>query len=289
MSQLNLSGELTFSKEEEKFFVELAKEVQDYNLTLDISALKEIGLNDKEIDLIEQFYIPAAQKKFSVFKICNSDCIRSCISALEFLPRADMSGKITIESYKSSDNIYAKDFYKKKKDDLNAGNWSDKFRFEYGDALINFFKENPNQKPALLSVLEKVYNWIVDFQKKNNLFEELPAWLQAGMRNDFKDDSWIGSDLYEGDKENRDIFDNNSECPVGDSEEISDEKLSPEDLGLASDKQKKYLNDLIPEIQDDKIRTDIQQRVEFLKKRDCSKVISFLLAKDEMQAVLCLL
>lgn len=287
MSQLNLSGELTFSKEEEKFFVELAKEVQDYNLTLDISALKEIGLNDKEIDLIEQFYIPAAQKKFSVFKICNSDCIRSCISALEFLPRADMSGKITIESYKASDNIFA---YEKnfKKVPAIQNKWSEKFRYEYGHALINFFKENLKQRPALLIVLKKIFEWIVDFQKKNNLFEELPAWLQAGMRNDFKDDSWIGSDLYEGDKENRDIFDNNSECPVGDSEEISDEKLSPEDLGLASDKQKKFLNDLIPEIQDDKIRTDIQQRVEFLKKRDCSKVISFLLAKDEMQAQNCL-
>ncbi|TET75185.1 MAG: hypothetical protein E3J56_01165, partial [Candidatus Aminicenantes bacterium] len=158
--QLDLAGQKKFSKEEEAFLVKSAAEENGEAKLLDVQALKEIGLDEEEIKVVEIFYEKARASDFSPYLLTDSECLQGCIAALEYLPRADeKTGKITLKSYKTSDNIYnyktGEEFPKKK-------DWSDKFRYDFGHAALYSFKENSH--PVLLGILRKVYDLSVKFQ-----------------------------------------------------------------------------------------------------------------------------
>ncbi|HEA65089.1 MAG TPA: hypothetical protein ENI02_02995 [Candidatus Aminicenantes bacterium] len=228
--QLDLAGQKKFSKEEEGFLSKAALEENGKSKPLDVKALQEMGLDEEDIKIVGIFFDKVIAIEFIPHKFTDSECLQECISALEYLPRADeKTGKITLKSYKLSDTIYLHRT-SSETDSQMMSKWSDKFRYEYGHALLQSFKEKVH--PLLLDSLKKVYDWIVDFQKKNNLFEDLPEWLQAGMRGDFKDDSWVGSDLYEGKKTSKDIDDEFPDVPYGDSEDDDMKKMYPKQRTL---------------------------------------------------------
>lgn len=180
-------AEIELTKEEEKFLIEAEKE--DGRLPVfDALAMRQIGLSLGEVQVVQTFFMKARAFDFNVRKHTKSECLLGLISALRYLPRTDTTGTITLASYKRSDNIYHEN-----------EKWSGAFRHEFGHALLMSHKEK--MKPLLLEILQKVYAWIVAFQETNGIFQELPQWLQDGMAGNFKSDSWIGSDLYEGDKD----------------------------------------------------------------------------------------
>jgi len=180
-------AEIELTKEEERFLVETEKE--DNRLPVfDALAMRQIGLSLGEIQVVQTFFLKARAFDFNVHKHTKSECLLGLISALRYLPRTDTTGAITLASYKRSDNIYHEN-----------EKWSGAFRHEFGHALLMSHKEKI--KPLLLEILQKVYVWIVAFQETNGILQELPQWLQDGMAGNFKSDSWIGSDLYEGNKD----------------------------------------------------------------------------------------
>ena len=288
-----MEKEFKFSDVEEKFIIEISKSKKGKKL--DVLALKEIGLSEKEIQVLKIFYDYANSCDFSVRPFTKSDCLTELLESLKVLPRVDeKTGKITLESYKASDNIYADEYLKLKKDSHSAGLWSEKFRFSFGEAVSSSFKDK--ETPLLLGILRKVYDWITKFQKDNGIYENLPDWLQAGMKGDFKDISWLGSDLYEGD----------AEIPKKDYLEMSTpekmqahnkrvEKSSPQapvfnfssqgwfDDGI-TEKQKRYLSFLSQSVQDDEFRKVIQTKLNLLSKPQASAIIGCL--KDGNQNLL---
>jgi hypothetical protein len=180
---------LNLTREEEDFLIEAEKEEQK-KPCFDARALRQIGLAETEINLLQLFFMKARGASFNVRKFTESECLTRLVSALKYLPKTDATGRITLESYQASDNIH--------NCEENTQKWHEGFRHDFSNAQISSHKER--REPVLLDVLRKVFQWIEKFQKAHGLFVELPQWLRDGMQGDFKSDSWIGSDLYEGDK-----------------------------------------------------------------------------------------
>lgn len=175
---------------EEEFLIEAEKEEQK-RPCFDARALRQMGLTAPEVNLLQVFFMKARNVDFDVRRFTNSECLQSLVAALKHLPRTSDTGKITVESYKASDSIYTEVLH-------DAGKWAEGFRNEFGRGMIWSHKER--REPALLAVLTKVFDWVEMFQKAHGLYQELPQWLKDGMVGDFRSDSWIGSDLYEGTK-----------------------------------------------------------------------------------------
>lgn len=175
---------------EEEFLIEAEKEERK-RPCFDARALRQMGLAEPEVNLLQVFFMKLRNAQFDIRKLTSSECLQSLVSALRYLPKTGDTGRITVESYKDSDCLFA--------DVLRgAGKWSEAFRHEFGRGLIWSHKER--REPALLAVLAKVFDWVEKFQKAHGLYQELPPWLKDGMAGDFRSDSWIGSDLYEGAK-----------------------------------------------------------------------------------------
>lgn len=189
MAEQRTVQQLSLTREEEDFLIEAEREEQK-KPCFDAKALRQIGLSETEINLLQLFFMKARSAGFNVRKFTDSECLTRLVSALKYLPKTDGSGKITLESYKASDNIHSHE--------ANSEKWHEGFRYDFGNAQISSHKER--REPALLDVLRKVFEWTEKFQKAHGIFEQLPQWLCDGMAGNFKSDSWIGSDLYEGDK-----------------------------------------------------------------------------------------
>jgi len=181
-------------KQEEQLLIALEQDAIARFPRLDALALKEIGLANDEIAVVQMYYCKARCRDFKVHQHTTSECLRALIRSLKYLPRTDHTGHISVQSYKQSDNLYSHDG--------SSTQWSDKFRYEFGRAVIHSFKEHI--KPRLLDVLWKVYTWIVVFQKEHGLFDDLPPWMEDGMTGDFTTDNWVGSGLYEGKEQSAD-------------------------------------------------------------------------------------
>lgn len=183
--------EIEITEVEEQFLIEAETE-QHKKPSFDARALRQIGLTEPEVSLLQVFFMKARGADFNARRFTKSECLQGLVSALKYLPKTDESGKITPESYKASDNIHAGG------SQSDGSKWSEAFRHEFGHARIWSHKER--REPALLAVLAKVFDWVERFQKGYGLYQALPQWLQDGMAGDFRSDSWIGSDLYEGTK-----------------------------------------------------------------------------------------
>jgi hypothetical protein len=189
MEQQKIEQPMELTREEEQFLIE-AEQEEHKKPCFDARALRQMGLPEAEVSLVQLFFMKARGVEFNVRRFTKSECLQALVSALKYLPRTAETGTVSVESYKCSDNIYSHE--------TNADKWCEGFRHEFGHALIWSHKER--REPALLDVLRKVFDWVEKFQKAHGLYQELPKWLQDGMAGDFKTDSWIGSDLYEGDK-----------------------------------------------------------------------------------------
>lgn len=189
---------IVLTKDEEQFLIEAEQEEQKRRPCFDARALRQMGLSEHEVNMLQVFFMKARSAEFNVRKFTYLQCLQGLLSALKYLPRTDGTGKITLESYKLSDNIHAADSQTK------SANWHEGFRYEYGHGVIWSHKER--REPILLYVLAKVFDWIEKFQKAHGLYKELPQWLQDGMAGDFRSDNWIGSNLYEGEKKTADTI-----------------------------------------------------------------------------------
>ena len=181
------SQQIELTREEEEFLVETETE-ENKKPCFDARALRQMALTEPEVNLLQVFFMKARSADFNVCRFTESECLRALVYSLKYLPKTGESGRITIESYRASDNVYAGQGY--------SGQWSEAFRYEYGHARIWGNKER--REPILLIVLSKVFEWVEMFQKAHGIYQELPEWLRDGMEGDFTSDSWMGSDLYEG-------------------------------------------------------------------------------------------
>jgi hypothetical protein len=189
MEQQRIEQQMELTREEEQFLIH-AEQEEHKKPCFDARALRQMGLPEAQVGLVQLFFMKARGVEFNVRRFTKSECLQALVFALKYLPRTAETGTVSVESYKHSDNIY--------NHETNADKWCEGFRHEFGHALIWSHKER--REPALLVVLTKVFDWVEKFQKAHGLYQELPQWLQDGMKGDFKTDSWIGSDLYEGTK-----------------------------------------------------------------------------------------
>ncbi len=155
----------------------------------DARALRQMGLHRAEVNLLQVFFMKARTAGFNISRYTRSECLRALVGALRYLPRTDHTGRITIESYKSSDTVVDGE------SEQAARNWVDAFRHKFARGLIWSNKER--REPALLAVLAKVFEWIENFQKAHGLYQELPVRLKDGMAAEFDGYSDVPRALYE--------------------------------------------------------------------------------------------
>lgn len=130
---------------QEVSYIEKSKGAKDSNL--DFEALREIGLSDEEIQILNTFH--NIQQKIGTPAGSCEDILRYSLWSLEYLPKADQKTKrITKESYLGTDNFRR---------------W-----FESAKGQC----KNSADKPAIFVSLQKIADFCDRFEKENGICEE---------------------------------------------------------------------------------------------------------------------
>ena len=245
-------NEIQLSKDEHAYLAWAEKQKTQEKQVIDIPALKEIGLSDKEISFLQ--IIGDANKMYGAPANCGLvDTSRYLLWGIEHFPKTDKTtGRITVQSFLNSTSPS----YLPSKGDIKKEDYFLSIRWTVKHAIDGNYPDT-----ALLRIYKKVLGWCLDFEKEHGLKEK-------------------GFEAITLDSES--VDENEPENP----EQTQEKDISAEDIqdfepeGMTA-KQKDYLLYLMSTTKDDRIRQEIQKRMCVLSKLQARGIISLLVSGNE--------
>lgn len=239
-------GELQLSQDEQKYLVWAEEQKADDEPVVDFAALKEIGLSEKEIRFLK--LMSDAEAKYCTPAGCGlSDTSRYLLWDVQYFPKTDkVAGKITVQSFLNSVGVNSNNSDAKREDYFLC------IRYSVKHAVDGKYPET-----ALLRIYKKVLNWCLEFEKKHGLQEKKPIVVEMNSESGESDEPDVTEFLK------------------------TEEKIESVDETKITEKQKGYLGFLMTMIQNDRLRQDLQKRMNLLSKIQATRIIDALVSGNE--------